>query len=70
MGPEWAAHVDTVFGMSPGSLQDRCEAGLQLYAAAAESAGELLDERQAAMVDHALRLIAMGSDLKVGHQPW
>jgi hypothetical protein len=58
MGPEWAANVETVFGTSQASLQERCQAALRLYATAAESVSQLLDERQAAVVSHALQLIS------------
>jgi hypothetical protein len=56
MGDEWRRTQRAALGMADESLEASCRAALRLYALAANSARDVLDRRQRAVVTHACEL--------------
>jgi hypothetical protein len=52
----WRSVQARALGLDGGSLENSCRAALNLFALACETAEELFDERQRAVIEHALAL--------------
>lgn len=61
MAGEWRVAFDAAMGMGDEPLRDRMRASLAVYRIAAAEVGELLDDRERAVVEHAVRLSESGA---------
>ena len=55
LGPDWRDAQSAALGLGGESLETSCEAALQLFVLASREVDALFDERQRAVLEHALR---------------